>query len=295
MQRVAVSPRRSFGAGSIPAMAVALALLGGSPWAGAQAAAQEQGPVTLQLKATRGQPVTYRFQQEIDLQMPPELGGSQKVRSLLMVQQTLERATADTLRYLAEVKDVGVEMDASPMGGDLDFSRFRGQRFRMSLTSRGEILELEPLGAAEAGTEQLQHSIRQVGFPLLPERPIRVGESWVDTSRVDAAAMALPADGQIVSVNRATLRRLLREGDATVAELLVETTFRFEPGPRAMPGMQVEMTGERADTIRFDVTNGRFLGGSGSQDFRMSMAIPGAPGSLTIQGTARSTASLVRP
>lgn len=294
MKPVAVSPRRWFGAGGLPALAVALALLAGSPSAGTPAAAQEQEPVTLRLKPTPGQPATYRFQREIDVQMPPELGGSQQVRLLLVVQQTLQRATADTLHYLAEVKDLNVKMDASPMGGDLDLSRFRGQRFRMALTPRGQVLELEPLGEAAAGTEELQESIRGVGFPLLPGSPVRVGERWVDTSRVDASAMALPAEGQIVSVNRTTLRQLLREGDATVAELLVETTFRFEPGPRAMPGMQVEATGVGADTIRFDVTNGRFLGADGSQDFTMSMAIPGAPGSLTIRGTARSTASLVR-
>ncbi|MFQ5679513.1 MAG: hypothetical protein ACE5HP_08635 [Gemmatimonadota bacterium] len=253
----------------------------------------QESPVILRLKATRGQTSTYSFQQDIDLGMPVELGGSRTVHSRLVVRQSVEGIGLDTIRYLAEVKEISVEMEANPVGG-LDFSQFEGQRFRLALTPRGQVLDLEPEGTEDAGAEQLRQSMRQMGFPVLPARPVQVGDSWVDTTRVDAAAMALPADGEIVSVNRTTLKKLSRAGDDSVAELLMETEFRFTPRDTSVPGMQVEMEGTRADNVRFDVTNGRFLGARGTQEFVMNMTIPGAPGSLSIQGTAKSTARLLR-
>lgn len=253
--------------------------------------AQQEAPVTLRLKGTEGQTTTYRFQQDIDLNMPIQFGGSQAVHSLIVIQQTVQYVTADTIRYLAEVKDIVVEMGSSPVGG-MDFSQFKGQQFRLALSPRGKVLEVESSGPDEVGTEQLRQSMQQVGFPVLPAQSIRVGDSWVDTTRVDAAAMALPANGEIVSVNSSTLKKLSRSGDISVAEILVETTFSFEPHGASLPGMRVAMNGSRTDQVRFDVTNGRFLEAKGTQDFVMSMAIPGAPGSLSIEGTAKSVASL---
>lgn len=275
---------------AVATLAFAACLQAGS---GAAALGAQEGPVTLRLEARRGDTSAYRFQQRIDLQMPPEFGGRQEVGSLLVVGQRVERVDEDSIRYLAEVRDVTVEMDSAPMGSDLDFSRFEGQRFRMTLSRGGELLSVEPVEGTAPGAAQLQQSIRQVGFPTLPRGPVRVGDTWVDTTRVDASAMALPAAGEIVSVNRTTLRRLLSAGGATVAELTVETAFRFEPAARPMPAMQVDVSGTRSDTVRFDVTGGRFLTSSGSQSFEMTMAIPGASGSLSIQGTATSRAELL--
>lgn len=280
------------GAGSGLPVQAGLPVEAGLP-VGAPVLRVQEEPVALRLEARPGDTATYRFQQQIDLQMPPELGGDQQVDSRLVVQHRVERVDDESIQYLAEVRDVGVEMEASAMTGDLDFSRFKGQRFRMTLSRRGELREMEPVGEAGPGAEQLQQSMRQVGFPVLPARPVGVGDTWVDTTRVDAAAMALPAQGEIVSVNRATLKRLVRAGDATVAELAVETSFRFEPGSGAMPGMEVQVTGNRSDTVRFDVTRGRFLTSSGIQEFEMRMAIPGATGALSIKGTARSRAELL--
>lgn len=253
--------------------------------------AQQQGPVTLRLNGNRGDANTYRFEQDISLRMPPELGGATEVKSLLVLSQTLQGTRGDTLRYEAQVRDVAVEMEPSPTGEDLDFSQFKGQRFTVVTDRRGDILAIS--GAAGPGAEQLQQSIRQVGFPTLPRGPVRVGDTWTDTTRIDASAMALPAEGEIVSVNRATLKGLSRSGAATVADLTVETTFHFEPGARAMPGMSVQMRGSRADNVRFDVTNGRYMSAAGQQDFTLNMSIPGAAGSLSIQGTARSRARLL--
>lgn len=277
-----------------PALLLVALLAPGLPGGPALALlAAQDGPVTLRLQGRQGDAAVYRFEQDIALQMPPEFGGDQAVGSRLVVEQRVERADEASIRYLAEVRSVSVEMDDSGMAGDLDFSEFEGQRFRMTLSRRGELQEMEPVGEATPGTAQLQQSMRQAGFPVLPVAPVRPGDSWVDTSRVDATAMALPAAGEIVSVHRTTLTRLVSEGTGTVAELAVETSFRFEPAAGAMPGMRVEVTGDRTDAVRFDVTRGRYLASDGSQQFEMTMSIPGATGGLSIRGTATNRTELL--
>lgn len=253
----------------------------------------QDAPVTLRLEARAGEVATYRYEQRIDLRMPLEFGGDQRVVSRLVVEQRAETVDDASIRYLAQVQDIDVEMESSPTAGDLDFSRFKGQRFRMTVDRRGQLQAMAPVGEAGPGVAQLQQSMRQVGFPILPPGPVRAGESWVDTTRIDATAMALPAEGEIVSVSRTTLKRLVRTGDSRVAELDVQTEFHFEPGARALPGMQVEVTGRRSDDVRFDVTRGRFLVSDGTQEFEMRMAIPGATSSLSIEGTATSRAELL--
>lgn len=247
--------------------------------------------VTLRLDPTPGQTQTYRFEQDLDFRMPPEFGGDQQLRSFLLLDQTADRLSADTIHYENVVRDISVDMEGSTGAGDLDFSQFKGQTFTSAVTRRGEVVALE-MGEGMAVSDQVEHALRQMGFPLLPDAPVRVGQSWTDTTRVDAAAMAVPAEGEIVSISRTTLRGIGRQGGSQVAELRVETTFAFEPGARALPGMRVEMTGNRADDVRFDVTAGRFLEATGQQDFVLNMTMPGASGTFAIRGTARSRANL---
>lgn len=253
----------------------------------------QERPVRLRLEARPGEAATYRYLQEIDLRMPREFGGDQRVESRLVVRQRAERVEETSIGYLGEVREVTVEMAGSPSADELDFSRFEGQRFRMTLDRRGRLQGITAIGDPGPGFEQLEQSMRQIGFPVLPPGPVRVGESWVDTARIDAAAMALPATGEIVSVSRVTLERLSRIDGRTVAELAVHTDFHFEPSGGAMPGMQVEVTGRRQDEVRFDVDRGRFLEARGNQEFELRMTIPGAPSSLSIGGTARSRAELL--
>lgn len=282
------SDRKSAGvlplAGIVP-LATLLALRAPSP------AAAQDGPVSLRLDPESAGSATYRYEQEIHLRMPAEFGGARDISSRLLLRQTPRGVGEDTLRYLAEVREIAVDA-----GGDgpasPDVSRYRGRSYEMRMTRRGELLSLRPVESGGSGATQLEESLRQFGFPLLPRRPVRVGDRWTHTRRVDATAMALPARGKIVAVNRATLRGLERRGGRTIARFRVESTYRFEPDPRAAPGMRVELTGTRTDDVRFDVTGGRFLDADGRHEFTVRLSIPGAPGSFTIRGDAERKAAL---
>ena len=280
----------------LPAMGLlSLPRAPGSPEAvrmSAHAAADvQQSPITLRLDPENGETHVYRYRQNIDIDLPPEFGGAQAVRSNLLLHQTARGSRGDTLRMIHEVREVDV--DVSGRGDAMDFSRFEGQRFDATVTRRGEIVRLDPLGEAPTGVGQLRESMRQVGFPLLPPRPVAVGDSWVDTTRVEAGTMGVPADGDVVSVNRTTLERLGEEGDRTVAHLSVVSSFGFEPRRGGMVGMNVEIRGAARDSVRFDVSDGKFLEAGGRQNFVMNMSIPGSPGAITIRATGTRSAELV--
>jgi len=256
--------------------------------------AAQDGPVLLQLSARTGETDTYRYEQNVNLQLPPEFGGAQSIATMLVLSQTAMDVSGDRIQYLAEIKDVSVEMTENPLGADLDFAKYKGQQFDMSMTRQGELVGLEMAGTNPAA-QQIQQSMRQVGFPQLARNPVRVGDTWTDTTRADANGMGVPVDGDIVSVNQTTLERLTELGERTIANLRVETTFTFQPRAQAgLGGMSVEMTGTRSDDVRFDVTNGRFIVGAGSQSFTLNIGMAGLGGGFLIEGNSRSSAQLLQ-
>lgn len=256
------------------------------------AAAAQDGPVTLRLDPRAGEPETYRYEQDVGLRMPDEFGGARDISSLLVLRQTPRRIEGDTLHYRAEVREIAVHVNGNGEMGP-DVSRFRGRRYDMGVTRRGELVSLRPAEPGGAEADALEESLRQFGFPVLPDRPVRVGDRWTRTHRADATAMALPARGEIVAVDRAVLRGLERRDGRTIARIRVESTYRFDPGPGAAPGMRVELTGSRTDDVRFDVDRGRFLDAAGRHDFTVRISIPGAPGRFTIRGDAERRATRV--
>ncbi len=110
---------------------------------------------------------------------------------------------------------------------------------------------------------------------------------------VRAADMGMAAPGFLVLINDISLQRLSRSGSSTIAEILVETAYDFEPDRDAFPGVSVEMIGSRADSVRFDVTRGHFLSARGAQDFTMSLSVPGLGQAFAVRGNGESSAGLV--
>lgn len=249
-------------------------------------------PVTLRLDPAQGETLTYRFRQDVNLDLPPQFGGGTRaVRARLLLRQTARDVRGDTLRLRTLVREASVDMNGSRDA--MNFSRFEGQRFDASVTRRGELVRLEPLGRAPSGVGQVEESVRQIGFPLLPPRPVEVGDAWVDTTRVEAGTLGVPADGDVISVHRTTLERLTNDGGRQVAHLSLRTRFGFEPRRGGMVGMNVETSGSARDTVRFDVDDGKFLSASGRQELVMNLSLPGSSSAFVVRATGRRTAELV--
>lgn len=257
--------------------------------------ARSQEAVHLGLDSEAGETLTYRFELNLDIGVPAELGGGQRLESLMVVRQTTQDVRGDTLFFDAEVQDASFSL-RSEAGAEMlpDVSKdLAGQSFRTALTRRGEPLDLQIEGQDPEASAQVRSALRQGGFPTLPNRLVRVGEAWRDTVRIRAADMGMAAPGILVLINDISLQRLSRSGSSTIADILVETVYEFEPDADAFPGVNVEMTGSRADNVRFNVTHGHFLSARGAQDFTMNLTVPGLGQSFSVRGSGESSASLV--
>jgi hypothetical protein len=257
--------------------------------------ARSQETAHLRLDSETGETLTYRFELNLDIGVPAELGGSQRLESLMVLRQTTHDVRGDTLFFDALVQDASFSL-RSEAGAEMlpDVSQdLEGQSFRTALTRRGEPLDIQIEGQDAEASAKVRSALRQGGFPKLPDRPVRVGEAWRDTVRIRAADMGMAAPGILVLINDISLQRLSRSGSSTIADILVETIYEFEPDEDAFPGVSVEMTGSRADNVRFNVTRGHFLSARGAQDFTMNLTVPGLGQSFSVRGSGESSASLV--
>ncbi len=261
----------------------------------AAAPLQAQDAVRLRLDSTAGESLTYRFELNLDIAVPPELGGNQRLESLMVLQQTTRDVRGDTLYFDSTVQDVSFSLRAAE-GAEMlpDASAdFLGQNIRTAFTRRAEPIIIEIEGLDPQASAQVRSALRQGGFPTLPERAVRVGDRWKDTVRIRAADMGMAAPGFLILINDISLQRLSRSGSSTIADILVETAYDFEPDRDAFPGVSVEMTGSRADSVRFDVTRGHFLSARGAQDFTMSLTVPGLGQAFAVRGIGESSAGLI--
>lgn len=257
--------------------------------------ARSQDAAHLRLDSEAGETLTYRFELNLDIGVPAELGGGQRLESLMVVRQTTQDVRGDTLFFDATVEDASFSL-RSEEGMEMipDVSKdLAGQSFRTALTRRGEPLDLHIEGQDPQASAQVRSALRQGGFPTLPDRRVRVGEAWRDTVRIRAADMGMAAPGVLVLINDISLQRLSRSGSSTIADILVETRYEFEPDEDSFPGVSVEMTGSRADNVRFDVTRGHFLSARGAQDFTMNLTVAGLGQSFSVRGSGESSASLL--
>lgn len=267
---------------------------------GATAAAQEEGPVRLRFDDTEGRSSTYLVRTRTHVSPPPEMGAETTAESTMRLHRTVESVSGDTLRIAVRIDsfDLDLESDDEQVRSQLrqaeEQSRqnVMGDTLRVSVTRLGEVVETGEVGGGAQGTQQIDRNVRKLTFATLPDDSISVGESWTATRTADASSFGVPIDGEVVTETTSTLARLFRQNGSRVAEISVEATFGFEQDTTAQAAMRVDMSGSSAQTIRFDVDEGRFLGSSGAEDFTVNLSVPGQ-GSFTLQGSSESSAELV--
>ena len=218
----------------------------------AAAPLQAQDAVRLRLDSTAGESLTYRFELNLDIAVPPELGGNQRLESLMVLQQTTRDVRGDTLYFDSTVQDVSFSLRAAE-GAEMlpDASAdFLGQNIRTAFTRRAEPIIIEIEGLDPQASAQVRSALRQGGFPTLPERAVRVGDRWKDTVRIRAADMGMAAPGFLILINDISLQRLSRSGSSTIADILVETAYDFEPDRDAC-GEELSVEGGQTTLLVF--------------------------------------------
>lgn len=261
----------------------------------------QEGPVHLRLEAARGESLEYRHEGTMTLDLPPELGGHVTTRTSLTLRQTAEEVTPDTLFFMAAITRLHFSSEPPIPGAPL-LEGLRSPPFRLAVTRSGRVARIEPQsvegGGPDPGTQvqpaQLEGWLQRVGFPVLPELPVAVGESWSDT--VPLAAMGVPgleaAEG-IRVVRTTTLERVQAFGRSRVAEL--RSKMKLLVAGRGDPsGPSARVSGSVEQLVRFDVTRGRFLASRGTVEFAFELPQPGAP-ALSLSGSGTTRTSLAEP
>jgi len=262
----------------------------------------QEGPVLLRLSGDKGDAATLRNTQEMTMDLPPEMGIGEKMttRMSIVLDQTATGTRGDTIVYHTTISDVQLTIDPAPPGMPVpDLAVLKGREFDYSLTTRGAVAGLQvehPEGSEDISqyVPQIQNWLNQFGFPSLPEGKVSVGDTWTDTLQVPVASMLrLGGDGTAPTIRTTTLKGLSRVGDATVADLTIEGSVEFH-SPEEAEGPAIDMQGSSAASVRFDVTNGHFLGSTGAMDFTMNMSIPGAPMDFSFTGAGKTKTEVSR-
>lgn len=263
--------------GAVAPLAALLTLAG-------PAGAQQSTPVQLRLSPDEGESLVYTYRLEARLEAPPEYGGNRRVETRMRLRQTAQEVTGDTLRYLMQIQELTMESDSATRSQLLDPRRFEGKTLSARITRRGEVLQVGSSGERGNSPQQIEQSMLQAGFPTLPDGPVRVGQTWTDTTRVPTAVLQGMGGGNTVAVSRTTLEGMELEGATKVARLAVETTFDFLRERRqGNQPLQADMSGSGTSTVRFDVDRGQYLSSDGTQSYRVKLKVPGAAGSVSIR------------
>lgn len=283
----------------LAALAVASGAAAAPLPAGAQQRASTAEPVYLRLSPEPDRSLVYAHRIRAEMEAPPELGGSRSLTSRMRLRQTPVRVGADSLDLRIEVEAISVSADSVPGERLPDLTRHRGAVYLARLTTRGELVSMGGDGSGgggvgRGGVSPVRRSVRMGGFPTLPDEPVRPGDSWVDTTRVEAGVVqGMMTEGTTVAVSRTTLEELRREGETRLAELSVVTSYSFERADSVPSSVRADMSGSGSSTVRFDVGNGRFLHAESGQDYTVNVGLPDSPRTLSVRFRVESEARLV--
>ena len=287
------------------ALLAAAAAVAGVPSAPAQevpraaSTSGDSAPVYLRLSPEPELAVTYAHRVRARVDAPPELGGGQSLRSRMRLRQTPVRIGADSLDVRIEVLDLSLSADSVPEEQLPDLARHEGATYLARMTTRGELVRMSTGeggagGSRAGGISPVQRSVRMSAFPALPDDPVRPGDSWTDTTLVETGVMQGMGEGTTVAVSRTTLEELRREGGTRVADLSVVTSYTFRRADSARSAIRADMSGSGSASVRFDVTNGRYLHSESAQDYTVNLRYPKSSRTYSVRFHVDSEAQLVQ-
>lgn len=216
----------------------------------------------------------------------------------MRLRQTPVGVGADSLDMRIEIAELSLSADSVSEEQLPDLARHEGATYLARMTTRGELVRMSDGADARrvdraGGLSPVQRSVRMSAFPTLPDRPVAPGDTWVDTTRVRTGVMQGMGEGITLSVSRTTLEEVRREGKTRIAELSVATSYTFRPADTVRSGIEANMAGSGSATVRFDVTNGRYLHSESAQDYTVNLRYPGGERTYSVRFHVNSEAQLV--
>jgi hypothetical protein len=273
----------------LPALATGLVLLGGARGAGAQQS------VRLELIGTQGDWLEYNHRNDLVVDLPTDLGGPATTRTNIRMRHVVESASADAIAYVTTLEQVSLEVRPTPAQLP-DLSGIQGLQFHHTASRAGRTLSLRLAGqSSEAGPgllEQVENWLGQLGFPVLPEGVVEVGDEWSETVPVPAMALGLAVDYDVVQTRTVRLAEVRSTGSSTVAFLAVTTTWEPSPDPSGTGGGVASLRGSAGQMVRFDTRLGRFLGSTGTSQLELVLTPEGTAQYVAVSATGSQITGL---
>lgn len=243
--------------------------------------------LTLEYKMPQGQVLRYREKQEAH-----EVGEvmGQTRESLLVVENAFSFLAKEPEGedHLLGVTIDDMTMSVSSADGDLspDLTAVRGKSFDMALSPSGTRVDV---AGAEAITYRLANNTRSVAssfrlfFPHLPDRPVKIGDSWPSSATVEERYGAATVLLELQVINRL-------EGIETVdgmdcVRVHSETTGTIS-GTGRQEGADLIFGGtiKGSDIWHFAVKEGLYVDSTSESVTEMTISVTG-PATFTIPAT----------
>jgi hypothetical protein len=273
----------------LPALATGLLLL----WGPGEVAAQQSA--RLELAGTPGDWLEYNHRNDLVVDLPSDLGGPATTRTDIRMRHVVESASAEAIAYVTTLEEVALEVRPTPAQVP-DLSGIQGLQFHHTVSRTGRTLTLRLAGqSSEAGPgliEQMESWLGQLGFPLLPEGVVTVGDEWSETVPVPAMALGLAVDYDVVQTRAVRLTELRSAGSTTVAFLVVTTTWAPSAEPSGTGGGVASLRGSAEQVVRFDTRLGRFLGSTGTSQLEIVLTPEGTAQYVAVSATGRQITGL---
>jgi hypothetical protein len=257
------------------------------------AAAQE--PVLLQLRGHPGDWAEFEHRKELTVRFPADLGGPATTHTRLRLRQQVDSRGDSAIIFRSVLREIVFRVEPQPEELP-DLSGLQGLEFRYASDRTGRTIWLAVPGSDEGAgpglREQLQNWLGQLGFPSLPDGPVAVGDEWFQSNPVPATALGLAFDYGLVEEKTTRLSELQATDRATIAvlEVLTKWTPSFDPERAGSP--LAALRGISSQTVRFDVQNGRFLGGTGTTALELVLAPPGGNLLVSVEATGFQSTAL---
>jgi hypothetical protein len=252
--------------------------------------------ISLRLAGSVGQTLPYLHDKRLSLRLPAELGGEATTRTRLRLDQRIESRGPDSIVIGSEIREF--RFDVQPRPDQLpDLSRMEGLRFRSTATRSGRIYRIEIEGASgpveKAMRDQVENWLRELGFPTLPPGPVRIGESWTDTTRVPLSALlGLQGESQAVEIRTTRLASIEPGSERPEARLEVETRWTDDG---EAPAPDVSVRGASTQIVRFDIDAGVFLDSRGTSRIRVEIGSGTGVAPLRIEAEGSYETRLIAP
>lgn len=257
--------------------------------------ATAQETVLLQVRGQPGDWAEFEHRKELTVQLPADLGGPATTHTRLRLGQRVDSREGDAIAFRSVLREIVFRVEPEPEELP-DLTGLQGLEFRYAIDRTGRTIWMAVPGSDEdAGPdlrEQLENWLGQLGFPSLPEGPVAVGDEWLQSNPVPATAVGLAFDYDLVEERITRFSELQATDRATIAVLEVRTkwTPSFEPDRAGSP--LAALRGISSQTVRFDVQNGRFLGGTGTTALELVLAPPGGNQLVSVEATGYQSTSL---